>query len=96
VLLVANVCFKYFKCLRGMLQVFHLDIAKVDPNVAYVVMIIYICCKRLFKMFHLFQTYVASVLSGCCICFIHMLQVYVSTVFRSTLHQVFHVASIYS
>ena len=31
----------------------------------------------LFQMFQLFQTYVvASVLSGCCICFTHMLQVF--------------------
>jgi hypothetical protein len=55
VLHVANVCFKYFKCLRGMLQVFHLDIAKVDPNVAYV------CCKCFIWMLHMFHTYVASV-----------------------------------
>jgi hypothetical protein len=34
-------------------------------------------------MFHMFQMYVASVLSGCCICcssYIHMLQTYVSIV----------------
>jgi len=40
-------------------------------------------------MFHLFQSYVAisvfmlqvaNVLSGCCICFTHMLQVYVSNI----------------
>jgi hypothetical protein len=39
-------------------------------------MAIYICCKRLFIMFHLFQTYIASILSECCICYscyIHML-----------------------
>jgi hypothetical protein len=37
-------------------------------DVAYVLVAIHICCKWLFKMFHLFQTYVASVLSGRCIC----------------------------
>jgi hypothetical protein len=31
-------------------------------------MVIHVCCKSLLKMFHLFQTHVASVLSGCCIC----------------------------
>jgi hypothetical protein len=30
----------------------------------------------LFQMFHLFQTHVASVLSGCCTYFTHMLQVF--------------------
>jgi hypothetical protein len=30
---VANVCFKCFICLRGMLQLFHADVAKVDRDV---------------------------------------------------------------
>ena len=48
-----------------MLQVFHMDVTKVDRVVAYVAMAIYVCCKRLFQMFHLFfQTYVASVFIG--------------------------------
>jgi hypothetical protein len=64
---VANVCFKYFRCFRGMFQVFLMDIAKVDWDVAHVAMAIYVCRKSLFKMFYLFQTYVASILSGCCI-----------------------------
>jgi hypothetical protein len=34
--------------------VFYLD-------VAYVLVATYICCKRLFKIFHTFRTYVASV-----------------------------------
>jgi hypothetical protein len=46
---IANVCF------RGMLQVFYLDVAKVDPDVASV---LEVCCKHLFKIF---QTYIASV-----------------------------------
>jgi hypothetical protein len=36
------------------LQVFHIDIAKVDQDVTYVAMAIHVCCKRLFGMFHLF------------------------------------------
>jgi hypothetical protein len=58
-----------------MLQVFYLDVAyiamamlQVYWDVAYLAMAIHICCKSFFKMFHLFQRYVASVLSGCCIC----------------------------
>jgi hypothetical protein len=46
--------------IRGMLQVFHMDIAKVGRDVAYVASVLEACYKRLFKMFHLFQTYVAS------------------------------------
>ena len=52
-----------FKCFIGMLQVLHhMDVAKVDWDVAYVVSVSNECCKHLSKMFHLFQTYVASVL----------------------------------
>jgi hypothetical protein len=40
-------------------QVFHLDIA-------YVAMVIYVCCKYMFQVFQLFQKYVLSVLSACC------------------------------
>jgi hypothetical protein len=60
-----------------MLQMFHMDVAKVDADVAYVAMVVNVCCKHLFQMFHLFfPMYVASVLSRCCICFTHMLQVF--------------------
>jgi hypothetical protein len=53
--------------IRGMSQVFHMnvakvdrDVAKVDRDVAYVASVSEVCCKGLFKMFYLFQTYVAS------------------------------------
>ena len=72
-----------------MLHVFHLDVAKVDRDVAHVAMAIHVRCKCMFQIFSLFQTYVASVLfgycksrSGCCIymqmfgVFICMLQVF--------------------
>jgi hypothetical protein len=36
-------------------------------DVAYVVIVIHICCKSLFKIFYLLQTHVTSVLSECCI-----------------------------
>jgi hypothetical protein len=47
---VANIC---FECFKGMLQVFRIDVAKLDRDVAYVAMIVHVCCKLLFKMFHL-------------------------------------------
>ena len=61
----------------GMLQVFHVDVVKVDRNVAYVAMAIHICCKCLFQMFHLFfirmlqmfyldVAYVALAIHICC------------------------------
>ena len=53
---------------------FHTDFAKVDRDVA---MVVHVCCKRLFPMFHLFFRRMLQVcLSGCCICFTHMLQVF--------------------
>jgi len=41
--------------------VFYMDIPKVDKDVAYVACVSEAYCKRFFKMFRLFQTYVASV-----------------------------------
>jgi hypothetical protein len=44
--------------------VFHVDVAKVDRDVAYVAMVVHVCCKLLFPMFLLFfHMYVASVFS---------------------------------
>ena len=66
---------------RGILQVFHMDVAKIYRDVAHVAIVVHVCCKHLFQMLHLlFQTYVASGLFGCCICFTHMLQEYVRNV----------------
>jgi hypothetical protein len=78
---VANICFKCFRCFRGTLEVFYIDVvkvdrdvSKVDPDVAYVAMVVYICCKRMFPMFHLFFRYMLQVcLSRYCICFTPML-----------------------
>jgi hypothetical protein len=42
--------------------VFHTNVAKVNQDVAFVAMVVHVCCRRLSPMFHLFfQTYVASV-----------------------------------
>ena len=32
-------------------QVFNMNVAKVDLDIAYVVMVIYACCKRMFQVF---------------------------------------------
>jgi hypothetical protein len=57
-------------CFRDILQVFQMDVAKVDRDVAYVAIVVQVCRKGLFPMFHMcFWMYVASVLSRYCICF---------------------------
>jgi hypothetical protein len=40
-----------FKCFIGMLQVFHMDVAKENQNVACIAMVVHISCKLLFPMF---------------------------------------------
>jgi hypothetical protein len=89
---VANVC---FKCFRGMFHVFHMDVARVDPDVTYVAMVytyVVSVCSKCF--IHLFQTYVAK----CFIWILLMFHTYVASVcskcfscFRRMLHQVLHV-----
>jgi hypothetical protein len=62
-----------------MLQVFHVDNAKVDRGVGYVAMVVHVCCKLLFSMFSCFPDIccsyldVAYVLHIYCTCFIWML-----------------------
>jgi hypothetical protein len=59
-----------------MLQALYVDVAKVDRDVAHVVMAIHVCFKCISKMFHLFQMNVAIGLFGCCKsgsrCYIYM------------------------
>ena len=38
---VASVHLKYFRCFRCMFQVFHMDVVKVDRNVAYAAMVVH-------------------------------------------------------
>jgi hypothetical protein len=92
---VVNVC---FECFRGILQMFQMDVAKVDQDVAYVTMIVHVYCKGLLPMFHLCFLdicYKCVVLYGCCI----WLQ-WFSSVFRcfffkcfKNMFQVFHLPS---
>jgi hypothetical protein len=62
-----------------------MSVAKVDWDVAYVAMVVHICCKLLLPMFHLFfQMHVASVFIWilhmfshiCCKCSIWMLRMF--------------------
>jgi hypothetical protein len=64
---VSSICFKCFSRFRRMLQVFHLDVAKVDLDIACVAMAIHACFKHIFQVFHLFS-YV------CCKYFVWTLQ----------------------
>jgi hypothetical protein len=78
----ASVQFKCFSYFRGMLQVFHADIAKIDRDVAKVdrdvAIIVHVGCKRLSPMFYLFfHTHVASVF----ISMLHMFPAYVVSVY---------------
>jgi hypothetical protein len=82
------VCFKYFIWFRRILQVFHLDVAKLDRDVAY------IC-----KCFRCFYTYVATILSWCLHMFAMATHVFSSfflfcKYFRRML-QVFHLFRMY-
>jgi hypothetical protein len=75
---VVSICFKCFRCFISMLQVFYMDVTKVDREVAYVIMVVHVCCQLLFSCFICFLElyYVVSVLFGCCIHF----HVYVASV----------------
>jgi hypothetical protein len=58
--------------------VFHKDIANVNQDVVYVAMVVHVYCKLLFPMFYyFFFIHMLQVcLSGSCICFTHMLQMF--------------------
>jgi hypothetical protein len=89
---IAIVCFKRFRHFRGMMQLFYMDVTKVDRGC-------YTCCKSFQRQLQVFQwccskcyLYSRGMLqafrSRCYICFTHMLQQYiqnVSTVFNLVL-----------
>jgi hypothetical protein len=54
IMYVSSVYFKCFSCFRLMLQVFYLNITKIDLDIIYVAMTLYACFKRMFKVFYLF------------------------------------------
>ena len=61
-----------------MLQGFHIDVAKVDRDVAYVAMVVHVCCKRLLliNVYMFFRRMLQVCLSRYYICFTHKLQVF--------------------
>jgi hypothetical protein len=74
-----NECSKhmFLNVLEVCCKCFHMDATKVDRNISYVAMAVYICCKRMFQMFYLFFKRILKVcLSVCCICFTNILQVF--------------------
>jgi hypothetical protein len=82
---VSSVCSKCFICFRCMLQVFHLEVAKVDLDVACIYMQMfhvfsYLCCKCFIWMFAYIRndyTHVFKYFFGVfCKCFKRMLQVF--------------------
>jgi hypothetical protein len=86
--------------------VFHMDVVKVDRDVAYIAMVVHVCCKSLSLMFHLFfrrmlqaclfdvtcvfHTYVVSILFEWCVC----LQ-WFSSVFASVSDEISSVLSVF-
>jgi hypothetical protein len=61
---VANICFKRFIRFRGMLQLFHVDVANVDRGCCTCC----ICCKCLRSMLQVFQRFVQNVSSIPVVC----------------------------
>jgi hypothetical protein len=55
-----------FQVFQHVLQMLYIDVAKVDWDVAYIVMAIHVCFKYVLN--------VSSVLDVCCKCFILMLE----------------------
>jgi hypothetical protein len=62
ILMLQAYVFECFSCFKSIFQVFHHDVAKIYLHLAQ-----HVCLKRMFQVFQVFYTYVASVLSGCCI-----------------------------
>jgi hypothetical protein len=57
--------------------VFQMDVVKVDRDVAYVAIVVHVCCKRFVtNVSSMFSGRMQVCLSGCCICFTHTLHVF--------------------
>jgi hypothetical protein len=90
---VLSVHFKCFGCFRDMLQVFDTVVIKIDRDVAYVAIVVHVCCKSLSPMFNLFSRLMLQVcLSGCYKYFTHTLQLqvfYLDVAYVCNVFQVF-------
>ena len=73
--------FQVFQLFKMYVSIVSYDVTKLDQDIAYVAMVVHICCKRLSLISHLFflYTYVASVSNTCLKCFI-CLFLYVASV----------------
>jgi hypothetical protein len=61
---------------RDMLQVYHVNVAKVDHDVACVASVLEAYYNRLFKIFYRFSDVcLQAFLFGCCMCFTHVVRV---------------------
>ena len=69
---------------------FHIDVAKIDRDVASVSEVFY---KRLFKIFYLFQTYIAA--SGFMLQVFYLDVAYVSHICCKCMFQMFHMLLTY-
>jgi hypothetical protein len=87
------------------LKVIHMDVVKVDRDVAYVAIVVHVCCKLMFPMFHLsfldvcssvFYPDVAYASHICCKCFIAYGLQWFSSVFHVFLQFQIHISSISS
>ena len=61
---------------------FHMDVAKIDRDVAHVAMVVHICCKRPFQMFHL-------LFSDVCCKFAYLDVAYVSHICCKSMFEIF-------
>jgi hypothetical protein len=59
-----------------MFYLFHLDVIKVDRDVAHVAMVIHVCCICMFQMFQLFADVCCKSRSEYYICCSDMFQTY--------------------
>jgi hypothetical protein len=82
--------------------VFHIDVVKVDRSVAHIIMVILVCFKCRYQIFHLFQIYVASVLSrcyksrfGCCI-YIQVFQMFLYVYCKCFHLNVYNICNVYT
>jgi hypothetical protein len=78
---VVSICLNCFKYFRGILQVFYIDVTKLDQDVVHIAIVF----SSVSQKFHLFQMYVTSVSSDVAkvyldIAYTCMLQAYISSV----------------
>jgi hypothetical protein len=74
---VASLCFKCFTCIIGMLQLFHMDVAKVGRDVHMLQWLYTYVASFCFQCFICFCRHMLQVcLFECCIYFIHMLELF--------------------